>query len=553
MLTKTREAAGRREKMQTFSGKSVNQGIAIGPAVVLKKADEQVKPVRIADADAEIARINKGLSASQEQLRHLYEKAEAEVGKEHAAIFQAHRMILEDEEFLSAVRETIRREQVGAEYAAAVVGDRFARTFAEMDDDYMRARAADIRDVVSRLIRNLNGTVQADFSVTQPSVIVADDLSPSETMQMDREKILALVTVHGSANSHTAILARTMNIPALVGVPLDLRQIQDGTMVLVDGAAGVAVFDPTAEAIQKAQEKIAKEQEVSGLLLELRGKENITRGGKKIEVYANISGPEDVARALENDAGGIGLFRSEFLYLGRESLPTEEEQLQAYRQVLRAMGEKKVIIRTLDIGADKKADYLHLEREENPALGCRAIRFCLTRPDIFKTQLRALLRAAVYGNLSVLYPMIISADEVRRVYGLVSEAKQELDAREIPCRVPEQGVMIETPAAVMISEELAELADFFSIGTNDLTQYTLAVDRRSEKLSGFCNPHHPAVLRMIRMAAQNAHKHGKRVGICGELGADPELTEAFLDMGIDELSVPPSQILPLRKRIREIP
>lgn len=538
--------------MQIFSGKSVYKGIAIGPAAVLSRTDEQVKRSRAEDVEAEAARVKQSLEASREQLQELYKKAVTEVGEAHAAIFEAHQMMLEDEDFLGAIYHMIRSEQVNAEYAAAAAGDHFARMFADMEDDYMRARAADVKDITNRLIRNLKGEKGAGLHAVQPSVIIADDLSPSETVQMDKDKILAFVTVHGSANSHTAILARMMNIPALIGVPLDLGKIRDGMPVVVDGFSGEVILEPTGAQTLEAEKKIAEEREKAQLLLELKGKENVTRGGRKINVFANIGSVGDAGCALENDAGGIGLFRSEFLYLGREDFPSEEEQFQAYMQVLRAMGGKKVIIRTLDIGADKKVDYFKLGQEENPALGYRAIRICLTRPEIFKTQLRALLRASVYGNLSIMYPMIISADEVRRIRELVSEAKKELDAEGIPCKVPEQGIMIETPAAVMICDELAPMVDFFSIGTNDLTQYTLAIDRQNEKLDSFYDPHHPAVLKMIRMAAESAHKFGKWAGICGELGADLDLTEEFVRMGIDELSVSPSMILPLRKRIREI-
>ncbi len=539
--------------MLKLHGKSVYNGIAMGPVMIMKKSDEQVKRVKIEDAQAEIARVNRALGASREQLQNLYEKAAAEVGEAHAAIFEAHQMMLEDDDFLGAIVQMIRTEMVNAEFAVAATGEHFARMFADMEDDYMRARAADIKDITNRMIQNLNGGAGADFRAMQPSVVVADDLSPSETVQMDKEKILALVTVHGSANSHTAILARTMNIPALIGVPVDLGQIRTGMTAIVDGEAGEAIFEPTQEQMREAEKKIAREQEKTRLLEELKGRPNVTRSGRTIHVYANIGGVGDVGYALENDAGGIGLFRSEFLYLGRDGFPTEEEQMQAYTQVLRAMGEKKVIIRTLDIGADKKVDYFKLKQEENPALGCRAIRICLKQPDIFKTQLRALLRASVYGNLSVMYPMIISETEVHQIDKIVKEAQRELDAEGIPYRTPEQGIMIETPAAVMISDKLAQLVDFFSIGTNDLTQYTLAIDRQNEELDCFYNPHHPAVLQMIRMTVENAHRYGKWVGICGELGADLELTQIFVEMGVDELSVSPSMVLPLRRKIRELP
>lgn len=443
-------------------------------------------------------------------------------------------------------------EMVNAEYAVAVTGDNFSQMFAEMDDDYMRARAADIKDISNRLIRNLSGAGETDLSSMEPSIVVAEDLSPSETVQMDKEKVLAFVTIHGSTNSHTAILARMMNIPALIGVPVDLDEIHTGMQAVVDGFKGEVVFEPSEEICIETKIRIKEEAEKLQLLQTLKGKENITLDGHEINIYANIGGVGDVGYALENDAGGIGLFRSEFLYLGRDSFPAEEEQFQAYKQVVQTMAGKKVIIRTLDIGADKQADYFQLGKEENPALGYRAIRICLKQPDIFKTQLRALLRAAMFGNLSIMYPMITSVEEVQKIYKIVEEVETELEEAGIPYRIPEQGIMIETPAAVMISDELAEVVDFFSIGTNDLTQYTLAIDRQNEKLDDFYNPHHKAILKMIRMVVENAHKYGKWAGICGELGADLELTEEFVRMGLDELSVSPSMILKLRKTVREM-
>lgn len=538
--------------MRRFTGKSVYKGIAIGPAVLLKKDDQQVKRFKIDDIDQEILRIEKAGMQAKAQLAVLYKKAVKEVGKASADIFDVHQMMLEDEDYLEAIHNMIRTEHVNAEYAVAVTGDNFSQMFSSMEDDYMRARAADVRDISNRLVKNLLGVEEIDFGSMEPSVIVAEDLSPSETVQMDKEKILAFVTVHGSTNSHTAILARMMNIPALIGVPVDLDEVHTGMQVIVDGFHGEAVFEPSDELCQRAVERIREEQEKQHLLQTLKGKENVTLDGHKIELYANIGSVGDVGYVLENDAGGIGLFRSEFLYLGRSDFPTEEEQFQAYKQVVQMMAGKKVIIRTLDIGADKQVDYFKLEKEENPAMGYRAIRICLKQPDLFKTQLRALLRAAMYGNLSVMYPMIISVEEVLKIYEIVEEVKAELDAAGIPFRVPEQGIMIETPAAVMVSDELAELVDFFSIGTNDLTQYTLAIDRQNAKLDDFYNAHHKAVLKMIRMVVENAHHAGKWVGICGELGADLELTEEFVRMGVDELSVAPSMILKLRKRIREI-
>ena len=538
--------------MQSFQGKSVYKGIVMGPVVVLKKNDYQVKRSRIEDADAETSRVKEAVKRSQEQLQKLYDKALKEVGEASAAIFEVHQMMLEDEDYLEAIQNKIQTEMVNAEYAVAVTGDNFSQMFASMDDDYMKARAADIKDISERLVRNLSGQEDADLSDIDPSVIVADDLSPSETVQMDKEKILAFVTVHGSTNSHTAILARMMNIPALIGVPLALDELKNGTTAVVDGFTGQVTFEPDEETQAATLKRVQEEKEKLALLQELKGKENITLDGKKINIYANIGSVGDIGYVLENDAGGIGLFRSEFLYLGRNDFPTEEEQFQAYKQVVQTMAGKKVIIRTLDIGADKQVDYFNLGNEENPALGYRAIRICLKQPDIFKTQLRALFRAAVYGNLSIMYPMITSVEEVEKIYEIVKEVEIELKAQEIQYRIPEQGIMIETPAAVMISDRLAEMVDFFSIGTNDLTQYTLAIDRQNEKLDDFYNPHHEAVLRMIQMVVDNAHKCGKWAGICGELGADLTLTEKFVRMGLDELSVAPSMILKLRKIVREM-
>ena len=538
--------------MQSFQGKSVYKGIVMGPVVVLKKNDYQVKRSRIEDADAETSRVQEAVKRSQEQLQKLYDKALKEVGEASAAIFEVHQMMLEDEDYLEAIQNMIQTEMVNAEYAVAVTGDNFSQMFASMDDDYMKARAADIKDISERLVRNLSGQEDADLSDIDPSVIVADDLSPSETVQMDKEKILAFVTVHGSTNSHTAILARMMNIPALIGVPLALDELKNGTTAVVDGFTGQVTFEPDEETQAATLKRVQEEKEKLALLQELKGKENITLDGKKINIYANIGSVGDIGYVLENDAGGIGLFRSEFLYLGRNDFPTEEEQFQAYKQVVQTMAGKKVIIRTLDIGADKQVDYFNLGNEENPALGYRAIRICLKQPDIFKTQLRALFRAAVYGNLSIMYPMITSVEEVEKIYEIVKEVEIELKAQEIQYRIPEQGIMIETPAAVMISDRLAEMVDFFSIGTNDLTQYTLAIDRQNEKLDDFYNPHHEAVLRMIQMVVDNAHKCGKWAGSCGELGADLTLTEKFVRMGLDELSVAPSMILKLRKIVREM-
>lgn len=538
--------------MQYFQGKSVYKGIVMGPVAVLKKNDYQVKRARIEDPEAEVKRVKEAVEVSKKQLGRLYDKAVREVGETSAAIFEVHQMMLEDEDYLESMENMIRTELVNAEYAAAATGDNFAEMFAAMDDEYMKARSADVKDISERLVRNLSGEGDNDLSSMEPSVIVADDLSPSETVQMDKEKILAFVTVHGSTNSHTAILARMMNIPALIGVPMDLNGLKTGMTAVVDGFSGQVIFEPEEDVRKETEKRMQEEAEKQKLLEELKGKENITPDGRKINIYANIGSVGDLGDVMENDAGGIGLFRSEFLYLGRNDFPTEEEQFQAYKQAVQTMAGKKVIIRTLDIGADKQVEYFNLGKEENPALGYRAIRICLKQPEIFKAQLRALFRAAVYGNLSVMYPMITSTEEVEKIYAIVAEVEEELKAQEVQYKIPEQGIMIETPAAVMISDRLAEMVDFFSIGTNDLTQYTLAIDRQNEQLDDFYNPHHEAVLRMIRMVVENAHKCGKWAGICGELGADLTLTEQFVRMGVDELSVAPSMILKLRKVVREM-
>ena len=538
--------------MQCFQGKSVYKGIVMGPVAVLKKNDYQVKRARIEDPEAEVKRVEEAVEVSKKQLGRLYDKAVREVGEASAAIFEVHQMMLEDEDYLESMENMIRIELVNAEYAAAATGDNFAEMFAAMDDEYMKARSADVKDISERLVRNLSGEGDNDLSSMEPSVIVADDLSPSETVQMDKEKILAFVTVHGSTNSHTAILARMMNIPALIGVPMDLNGLKTGMTAVVDGFSGQVIFEPEEDVQKETEKRMQEEAEKQKLLEELKGKENITPDGRKINIYANIGSVGDLGYVMENDAGGIGLFRSEFLYLGRNDFPTEEEQFQAYKQAVQTMAGKKVIIRTLDIGADKQVEYFNLGKEENPALGYRAIRICLKQPEIFKAQLRALFRAAVYGNLSVMYPMITSTKEVEKIYAIVAEVAEELKKQEVQYKIPEQGIMIETPAAVMISDRLAEMVDFFSIGTNDLTQYTLAIDRQNEQLDDFYNPHHEAVLRMIRMVVENAHKCGKWAGICGELGADLTLTEQFVRMGVDELSVAPSMILKLRKVVREM-
>ena len=538
--------------MQYFQGKSVYKGIVMGPVAVLKKNDYQVKRARIEDPEAEVKRVKEAVEVSKKQLGRLYDKAVREVGEASAAIFEVHQMMLEDEDYLESMENMIRIELVNAEYAVVATGDNFAEMFAAMDDEYMKARSADVKDISERLVRNLSGEGDNDLSSMEPSIIVADDLSPSETVQMDKEKILAFVTVHGSTNSHTAILARMMNIPALIGVPMDLNGLKTGMTAVVDGFSGQVIFEPEEDVQKETEKRMQEEAEKQKLLEELKGKENITPDGRKINIYANIGSVGDLGYVMENDAGGIGLFRSEFLYLGRNDFPTEEEQFQAYKQAVQTMAGKKVIIRTLDIGADKQVEYFNLGKEENPALGYRAIRICLKQPEIFKAQLRALFRAAVYGNLSVMYPMITSTEEVEKIYAIVAEVEEELKKQEVQYKIPEQGIMIETPAAVMISDRLAEMVDFFSIGTNDLTQYTLAIDRQNEQLDDFYNPHHEAVLRMIRMVVENAHKCGKWAGICGELGADLTLTEQFVRMGVDELSVAPSMILKLRKIVREM-
>lgn len=537
--------------MQIFEGKSVFGGIAMGKIRVYKKGAQQVKRVKVTDEEAEIARYVQARDTAMQQLQQLYEKALQEIGETNAAIFEVHQMMLEDDDYNESVENIIRTEQVNAEYAVASTGDNFAQMFASMDDDYMRGRAADVRDISERVIGILNGAAADGIAADEPVIIVADDLAPSETVQMDKSKVLSFVTVHGSLNSHTAILARTMGIPALVATDIAEADALDGKYAVVDGAAGKLYVEPDDETTGMLEQKKKEFQEQKELLETLKGKENVTLDGKKIMLYANIGNSKDLATVIQNDAGGIGLFRSEFIYLERDHFPTEEEQFQIYKQVAQTMAGKRVIIRTLDIGADKQCDYFEMEKEENPAMGCRAIRICLTRPEIFKTQLRALFRASAFGKLAVMYPMITSVSEVQRIKEIVSEVCAELDAQGVAYGEVEQGIMIETPAAVMISDLLAEEVDFFSIGTNDLTQYTLAIDRQNTKLDEFFDPHHPAVLRMIQMVVDNAHKKGIWAGICGELGADPELTQTFLKMGVDELSVSPGRILTLRKIIRE--
>ena len=537
--------------MEVYQGKSVFGGIAIGRISVHKKDEQQVKRVRIEDSEQEILRYRQAKQTAMEQLQGLYRKALKEVGEANAAIFEIHQMMLEDDDYNESVENIIRMQQVNAEYAVASTGDNFAQMFSAMDDDYMRARSADVKDISERVLSVLGGRATGIAASGEPVIIVADDLAPSETVQLNKDLVLSFVTVHGSVNSHTAILARTMSIPALIGTAIPLTDDIDGKVGIVDGKNGCIYVDPDEDTLSKMQQLKQEEQEKKELLQTLKGRENITIDGKKIMLYANIGNSKDLAAVLQNDAGGIGLFRSEFIYLERDTFPTEEEQFQIYRTVAETMAGKPVIIRTLDIGADKKCDYFEMEPEENPAMGCRAIRICLTRPEIFKTQLRALFRASAFGNISIMYPMIISVDEVRKIKTIVAEIRQELTEQGVTFGEPKQGIMIETPAAVMMSEELAKEVDFFSIGTNDLTQYTLAIDRQNPKLDAFYDPHHPAVLRMIQMVVENAHKAGIWAGICGELGADTTLTRRFLAMGVDELSMSPGSILPVRKIILE--
>ena len=537
--------------MQIYNGKSVFGGIAIGKISVYQKKEQQVKRVKIDDPEQEMARYEKAKAEGIKQLQGLYDKALREVGEANAAIFEVHQMMMEDDGYNESVENIIRSQGVNAEYAVATTGDNYAQMFSAMDDDYMRDRAADVRDISERLLTILNGEETGAVDADEPKIIVAEDLAPSETVQLDKDKVLSFVTVKGSLNSHTAILARTMAIPALVNTSVSLESEMDGRLGIVDGADGTFYVDPDeatlAEMKKRQEEDLSRKQ----LLLTLKGKENVTLDGQKVMLYANIGNIKDLATVIQNDAGGIGLFRSEFIYLEKEDFPTEEEQFQIYRQVAQTMAGKRVIIRTLDIGADKQCDYFHMEHEENPALGCRAIRICLTRPEIFKTQLRALFRASAFGKIAIMYPMITSVQEVRKIKKNVEEVKAELTSQGVEFGNPEQGIMIETPAAAIISDDLAKEVDFFSIGTNDLSQYTMAIDRQNPQLDLFFDPHHPAVLRMISLVMENAHKAGIWAGICGELGADQSLTKEFLAMGVDELSVSPGSILPLRKIILE--
>lgn len=531
-----------------LEGKSVFGGIAIGRLSIYNKKENQVKREKITDVEAEITRFTDAKETAKEQLKGFYEKAVKEVGEVNAAIFEVHQMMLDDLDYVESITNMIRTQEVNAEFAVASTGDNFSKMFAAMDDDYMKERAADVKDISNRVISILQNAENGSVTGEEPVILLADDLAPSETVQPDKSKVLSFVTRHGSTNSHTAILARTMNIPALIGI--DFSEDVNGKMGIVDGYTGKLYIEPDEETMKKYEAKKAEDENKKRLLLELKGKENVTLDGKKINLYANIGGVADVANALSNDAGGIGLFRSEFLYLESEDYPTEEAQFAAYKTVAENMAGKKVIIRTLDIGADKQVDYFHMEKEENPAMGYRAIRICLDRPEIFKTQLRAIYRASYYGTISIMFPMIISVKEVKRIKEIVAEVKAELTAEGIPFKDCELGIMIETPAAVMISDLLAEEVDFFSIGTNDLTQYTLAIDRQNPKLDSFYDSHHEAILRMLQMVVDNGHKHGCWVGICGELGADTTLTSTFLKMGFDELSVSPAMILRVREEIR---
>ena len=538
--------------MITIKGKSVFGGVSIGKIMFYKRNEKVIKRTHVDDVDAEWKRFCDAKDTAVSQLKELYDKAIEDVGEANAMIFEIHQMMLEDLDYLESIENIIRTQEVNAEFAVATTADNFAQMFAAMDDAYMQGRAADVKDVSERVLDILCGVSGGMKEMTEPCIIAADDLAPSETVQLDKSKVLGFATMYGSSNSHTAILARTMNIPAVIGLGEDLLTKYDGKMAVIDGFTGMLYIDPDEETMKVMEEKRAKDQEQKALLEQLKGKENVTKSGQKINVYANIGNVSDVGAVLKNDAGGIGLFRSEFLYLENSDFPTEEQQFAVYKQVAENMAGKKVIIRTLDIGADKQVDYFGLDKEENPALGYRAIRICLTRKEIFKTQLRALYRAAMFGNISIMFPMIISVAEVHEIKAIIAEVKEELKNEGIPFKDDvELGVMIETPASVMISRELAKEVDFFSVGTNDLTQYTLAIDRQNAKLDDFYNAHHKAILRMIRMVVENAHKCGKWAGICGELGADLELTEEFLKMGLDELSVSPSMVLPLRKKIRD--
>ncbi|MBO6113713.1 MAG: phosphoenolpyruvate--protein phosphotransferase [Lachnospiraceae bacterium] len=538
--------------MVTYEGKAVFEGIAIGKISVYAKNEQSVKRVKVEDTAHEKERYAEAREKAIEQLKVLYDKAVKEVGEASAEIFEAHQLMVDDGDYIESVENIIDSENVNAEYAVAVTGDNFAKMFSEMEDEYFRGRAADIKDITERILSVLSGKDTDDIVSEEPVIVVADDLAPSETVQMDKDLILSFVTVHGSANSHTSILAKTMSIPAVIGCPIPLSDEVNGKLAIVDGYEGKIYVDPDEDVLAAKKKLLLEDEEKKNLLEELKGKENITLDGQKINLYANIGNTKDLGLVLKNDAGGIGLFRSEFIYLGSDNYPTEDEQFTIYKQVAQTLAGKKVIIRTLDIGADKQADYFELPKEENPAMGLRAIRICLTRPEVFKTQLRAILRASAFGKISIMFPMIISVDEVKKIKGIVEEVKKELDADGLAYdKDIELGIMIETPAAVMIADELAEEVDFFSVGTNDLTQYTLAIDRQNQSLDAFYDSHHPAIMRMLAMIADAAHRHGAWAGICGELGADLSLTKEFLAMGYDELSVSPGRILPIRKTVLE--
>ena len=540
--------------MREYTGKGVYGAIAVGKISIFKKQDTVIQRTSVADTEAEKARVEAAKTAASEQLQAIYEKALKEVGETNAQIFEIHMMMLEDEDYNESIQNIIDTQKVNAEYAVSVTADNFAEMFSAMDDAYMQARAADVRDISDRIIANLTGTAAAQNTSSEKVIICADDLAPSETVSLDKDKVLAFVTAHGSSNSHTAILARNMNIPAVIGVGSDfLKEVQDGTEAIVDGFTGEIFVEPDETIRQRLLEKQKADEEKKRLLLELKGKENITKDGTKVNIYANIGSVDNIGAVLLNDAGGIGLFRSEFLYLENNDYPSEEQQFLAYKRVLESMAGKKVIIRTLDIGADKQVDYFHLKKEENPAMGCRAIRICLTRPEIFKTQLRALYRASIYGNLGVMFPMITSVSELEKILAICEEVKAELREQSVTYSdTMELGIMIETPAAAIISDRLAPMVDFFSVGTNDLTQYTLACDRQNPDIEPFIDTHHEAILRLIEMSAKNAHANGAWIGICGELAADTALTETFLRMGIDELSVSPAFVLKVRDAVRNV-
>lgn len=537
--------------MKVYRGKSVFGGVAIGKIRLFQKGEQKIRRIKVENTETEILRYHDARQEAVRQLSLLYDKALKEVGEANAAIFEIHQMMLEDEDYNDSVESIIENRKVNAEYAVAATGDNFARMFLDMKDEYMRGRAADVRDISERLLAILLGTSTEEITEKEPVIVIATDLAPSETVQLDKDRVLSFVTLQGSINSHTAILARTMGIPALVHTKMELDSSFDGRLGIVDGADGVLYVDPDEKTLKQMREKQQQEQENRKLYETLKGRENVTLDGQKMMLYANIGNIKDLALVLKNDAGGIGLFRSECIYLEKEDFPTEEEQFRIYKTVAQTMAGKRVIIRTLDIGADKQCSYFPMDKEENPAMGCRAIRICLLRPEIFKTQLRALYRSSVYGKIAIMYPMITSVSEIRRIQNIVEEVKAELAMENTPYGEPEQGIMIETPAAVMISDKLAQEVDFFSIGTNDLTQYTLALDRQNPKLDAFYDAHHPAILRMIQMVVENAHKAGIWAGICGELGADTDLTKEFLAMGVDELSVSPGSILPIRKIVLE--